>query len=99
MDNNTAALLGSLFGAVVTVSVGALVAQYAIKWLAGFRPRYPVTLLTSIVGYGAAWVIGLVLGVAVGVSKADNYGSCCAAGPRNRLFCAGCVLLIHDQES
>jgi hypothetical protein len=44
----------------VVVPAGALIAQYAIIWMAGFKPRYLKALLSTIVAYAIATVLGLV---------------------------------------
>lgn len=43
-----------IFGLTFAVFVGALVAVYATKWLAGFKPRYTRTLLSTFVAYAVA---------------------------------------------
>jgi hypothetical protein len=50
-----------LFGLIVVVPLGALIAQYATGWVAGFRPRYAKMLISTIVAYTVVNVAGLVL--------------------------------------
>jgi hypothetical protein len=54
------AYFGYIFAIVVVVPVGALIAQFASRWLARFRPRYLRALVSTVVAYaivnGAGWI-------------------------------------------
>ncbi|MGA2280789.1 MAG: hypothetical protein ABSG80_10865 [Verrucomicrobiota bacterium] len=53
--------LSYALGLFIVAPVGALIAQYVIAWIAGFRPRYLKVLLSTIVAYAIVNIIGLVL--------------------------------------
>ena len=50
-----------VLGLIVVVPLGALVAKYAISWIAGFNPRYTKVLLSTIAAYEVVNVVGLGL--------------------------------------
>lgn len=53
--------LSYILGLIVVVPLGALVAKYAISWIAGFKPRYTKVLFSTIVAYVIVNVVGLAL--------------------------------------
>lgn len=74
MDNATASLLGYLFGSAVGIFLGAIIVQFAIKWLAGFKPAYSTTLLAVFVSYLACFAVGFVIGLVIGANKGEAAG-------------------------
>ncbi len=53
--------LGRVFGLIVVVPLGAVVAKYATTWIAGFKPRYTKVLLSTFVAYAVVNIVGLAL--------------------------------------
>lgn len=43
--------VGYFGGGLILVLIGALVARYATGWVAGFRPRYKKTLISTFLAY------------------------------------------------
>jgi hypothetical protein len=54
------AIIGYFVGAVVIIPTGALIAKYATVWIAGFRPRFTKALLSTVIAYVAANLLGLL---------------------------------------
>ena len=48
-----------VLGLFIVVPIGALIAEYVIIWIAGFKPRYTKVLISTIVAYAIASVIGI----------------------------------------
>ena len=64
--------IGYFGGALIIVPVGALIAKYATKWVAGFRARYSKALISTIVAFVAVNVVGgvlLAMGMLDGMSR------------------------------
>lgn len=64
--------IGYFGGALIIVPVGALIAKYAAKWVAGFRARYSKALISTIVAFVAVNVVGgvlLAMGMLDGMSR------------------------------
>ena len=50
-----------VFGLIIVVPLGALIAKYATAWIAGFKPRYRKVLLSTFVAYAVVNSVGLAL--------------------------------------
>jgi len=76
MGNTSSAILIYLCSTIVGILLGALVLQFATKWVAGFKPKYPIALLAQFVSYLACYAIGFLVGFCVvTVTKAQLTGA------------------------
>ena len=53
--------LPEIVGLAVGIFLGALIAVYVTRWLAGFKPRYSRALLSTFIAYVAVYVLGFAL--------------------------------------
>ena len=71
MDNASAAILGDIFGASISIGVGALTVQFMTEYLASFKPAFGTVFFASFIGYIASYAIGFIVGLAV-ISSGDK---------------------------
>ena len=69
MENTSSAFLIYLCSTIVGIFLGALVLQFATKWVAGFKPKYPVALMAAFIGFLASFAIGFLVGFFVGMAN------------------------------
>lgn len=74
--NTSSTILVYLFSVAGGLLLGALVLQFATKWVAGFKPKYSIALLAQFFSYLACYAIGFLVGFCVvTVTKAQLTGA------------------------
>ena len=68
-------IVGAIIGMAIGALVGALVVRFATNIVAKFVPPFGMAYLASFLGAVGTYLVGLILGQAMGISRNDMSGA------------------------